>query len=208
MNYDWGKIGIRIREERKEAKLSQSDLCAKLYLNQKSRGTVGKWEKGLLRPSLENMVLMCGIFNCELGYLLCEHDCKTREATDVQAATGLSKDSVKKILSIKDDTSFTLNQILEHHDFIELLRAIHLHVFNAEHGYSIAIDDEVSLAKAFGCNTMELRKYLESSSASAIGSLMMRIINDVEPYWKKINKKAKSRGARKTSGKPKNILNI
>ena len=37
---------------------------------------------------------LCNIFNCEIGYLLCEYDCKTRAATDIVKETGLSEKSI------------------------------------------------------------------------------------------------------------------
>ena len=47
-------------------------------------------------PQFEDMLKMCEVFDCELGYLLGEFDCKTREATDIQAKTGLSEKAIKK----------------------------------------------------------------------------------------------------------------
>ena len=98
MVYDWVKIGNRIKTARKEMKLTQAELADKLSLTSSSRQTIGEWEKGKLRPHLDYMLRMCEIFECELGYLLCEFDCKTRTATDITEATGLSEDAVKKLI--------------------------------------------------------------------------------------------------------------
>ena len=40
---------------------------------------------------------MCDLFGCEIGYLLCDYDCKTRTATDIQKETGLSEAAIARI---------------------------------------------------------------------------------------------------------------
>ena len=79
MWYDYKKIGARIKEERLEAGFkNQSDFAEKLCLSVDSRQTISKWENGHDLPSIDILLDMCGIFQCELGYLLCEYDCKNR----------------------------------------------------------------------------------------------------------------------------------
>lgn len=54
-------------------------------------------------PQFEDMLKMCEVFDCELGYLLGEFNCKTREATDIQAKTDYLK-SYKK--SVKNKSGY------------------------------------------------------------------------------------------------------
>lgn len=96
-------IGRRLREERKSLKLSQDELAEKLYIG--SRQTVARWENGSMLPSMSDLLSMCCLFNCEMGYLLCEHDCKTRAATDIQTETGLSEKAINELL-----TAYTARQ--------------------------------------------------------------------------------------------------
>ena len=91
--YDFKSIGERIRKERKELGMNQDQLASALNIS--SRQTIAKWENGSAIPQLEDMLNMCNLFCCELGYLLCEHDLKTREATDIHNLTGLSKESIE-----------------------------------------------------------------------------------------------------------------
>lgn len=113
--YNLSRIGERIKQERKAAGLSQDELGERLTYK---RQTIAKWEKGESFPELRDMLQMCNLFGCELGYLLCEYDCKTREATDIQEVTGLSELAIKILrafnerVDIKSPMIF-INSLLE-----------------------------------------------------------------------------------------------
>ncbi len=94
---DWTKIGRRISIERKARGFKNLDNFAEEI--SVSRQTLSKWEKGdeKTHPLLDDLFKMCNLFNCELGYLLCEYDCKTRAATDIQAITGLSEAAILQL---------------------------------------------------------------------------------------------------------------
>ncbi len=99
MTYDWGKIGGRIKTERKARGMSMDDLAAELGT---TRQSISKWEKGEGVEITLNMLLsLCNVFDCELGYLLGEFDCKTRAETDVCEKTGLSPKAVKNLLTLR-----------------------------------------------------------------------------------------------------------
>lgn len=97
--YDLNRIGERIRSERTAAGLSLKETAEEVGC---SRQLISKWEKGEGTVFLNEMLKMCNLFNCELGYLLCEYDCKTREATDIQKITGLSEEVINKLKSWAD----------------------------------------------------------------------------------------------------------
>ena len=90
-------IGQRILECRTNLKLSQDDLCAKLQDAQAglSRQTLSKIENGELgRLTLHQMLAMCEIFNCDIGYLLCEYDSRTITAEQIEEYTGLNEQAI------------------------------------------------------------------------------------------------------------------
>jgi transcriptional regulator with XRE-family HTH domain len=93
----WKQIGERIKKERKNAGLSQSSLMESINRPAGMYKEVGKWEKGAVYPSLTDIIAMCNLFNCDIGYLLCEYDCKTWVTTDIHAATGLSEHSIYEL---------------------------------------------------------------------------------------------------------------
>ena len=88
------EIGKRIKAEQKKLKrkidnrpYNQSDLAYEIGCDQK---TVSKWETGETTPDLYYALKLCELFDCELGYLLCEYDQKTRKTADIKELTGLS----------------------------------------------------------------------------------------------------------------------
>ncbi len=187
------KIGERIRKERIEAGYkNQSDFAVALGLKEDSRQSVGSWENGIRFPSLDMFLKMCEIFECEIGYLLCEFDCKTREETDIQKATGLSNKSIRKLFLFRSRNKETnafffnspINSIIEHDSFVELLEAIKKHVwsFNENHYGIDDSSDEIkdTLSNTFNCEPYELRDYIEMSSQSLIEKILMKIVRDIK----------------------------
>jgi len=98
MQYCDKKIATRIKRERELLALSQDSLGALIPAN---RNTIAAWEKEKSVPSLDAMLRMCELFDCELGYLLGEYDCKTREATNIQEVTGLDEEAINRLRSLK-----------------------------------------------------------------------------------------------------------
>ena len=60
-------ISQRIKELRKEYKLSQIELAEKCMVKQ---SCVSKWERGATLPDLDLLVLLCEIFSVSADYLL------------------------------------------------------------------------------------------------------------------------------------------
>lgn len=102
--YSKNEIGKRIRSERKVAGFkSAASFGDKLNIG---RSQVEQIEQGKRLPELETLVRMAEIFNCEIGYLLCEtgYECKTRTKTDIQKETGLSERAVERLLDLQKAT--------------------------------------------------------------------------------------------------------
>ena len=91
------EIGERIRTERKKLDLTQDGFAEKIDIG--SRQTIAQWENGVALPPLSKLLCMCDLFGCEIGYLLCDYDCKTRTATDIQKETGLSEAAIKELIT-------------------------------------------------------------------------------------------------------------
>ena len=94
-------IGERIRYERKTLGLSQERFAEEL---DRERALIGRWERGERLPSLEDLINMCELFQCEVGYLLCEegYENKTRTVTDICKSTGLSEEAVKLLIEDRE----------------------------------------------------------------------------------------------------------
>ena len=165
--------------------MTQSHMAARRTNVYESRLTVATLKKVKSLPCLDYLMKLCDIFDCELGYLLCEYDCKKRDTADVQNITGLSEDAIEK-LSVINKTEIreiliTLIKIIEHRDFIDLLQAIHNHIwnFNRNQFRFNEIDDE-NIARAMNCRTSEIKKYMEASSKSLIEYDIMKIIDSIK----------------------------
>lgn len=91
-------IGQRIKTERSNLHISQQSLADALNIS--ARQTIAKWEKGIILPQLEDLLNMCNIFHCEIGYLLGEYNCRTRVATDISKETGLTEKSILSLQNI------------------------------------------------------------------------------------------------------------
>ena len=110
------QIGKRIESERKriqgksKKKYSQQDLADAVsdMLNTKpdckgiGQNTVSNWEKGITLPPLPKLIALSEIFECDIGYLLCDYDEPTRNLADVVEQTGLSGEAVKRLKQIHD----------------------------------------------------------------------------------------------------------
>lgn len=124
MEYNYKKIGERIRLERKNLKMNQTELCSNIGVG---RNSLVDFENGIKIPALDTLLVMCKLFNCDIGYLLCEYDCKYHRNADIQEETGLSE---KSILNIKrqqssknlfNERTNTLNKFLEDDNISSLI---------------------------------------------------------------------------------------
>ena len=61
------KFGGNLKELRKIKNLSQEDLAERVGV---SRQSVSKWETGEAYPEMNNILMLCKIFNCKINDLL------------------------------------------------------------------------------------------------------------------------------------------
>lgn len=98
------EIGRRIREERKRTKnpdflngrcYSQELFAEKLHISKQAYNNL---ENGVGEPKLEYLYRIKELCGCDIGYLVGEYDCRTKEATDINQVTGLSEESINVLL--------------------------------------------------------------------------------------------------------------
>ena len=106
MKYEMRLVGERIRNTRNQKGYSQDDLLD--ALSQKDvklgRNTLSDIENGVMKKlRLDVLCALCELFDCEMGYLLCEYDeAKTRDMSFICEMTGLTEDSVVRLEELKD----------------------------------------------------------------------------------------------------------
>lgn len=62
---------IRLKELRDEKNISQLQLASAIDTNQ---STIGRWEKGLISPSIEYVEKLSNYFGCSIDYLVGRSD--------------------------------------------------------------------------------------------------------------------------------------
>jgi len=153
-------IGARIKEERKRANITQSELAhliADLIKPEDpdakdiGQSVISNWEKGVALPTLNKIVCLSHIFQCDVGYLLGDYDERTRDHADACAITGLSQTVVDLLIRLKNSQSTyapfrlkVINLLLESEIFwnniIEHLQSAYLFLKN----YNNAPDEEIT----------------------------------------------------------------
>lgn len=88
-------VGSKIKTLRSEKGWTQETLSEKMHY---SRQTVGKWERGILSSlTLDNVIDLCNLFDCDIGYLLGEYDTKRHVAADIHKETGLEESAIEAL---------------------------------------------------------------------------------------------------------------
>lgn len=110
MRYNFAKIGEVIKRERKAAGFSShAMLCEHLraeYGYSIKRETLGKIENGeTSHYDCELLYILCEIFNCEMGYLLGEYDCKSGRNTDIEKEIGINEAAINTLSSMYYENS-------------------------------------------------------------------------------------------------------
>lgn len=105
LRYNIKAIGNRLKKERKLAGFKSMDALSDYIREHNYRGikrqTIAKWEKGEEMPPLDVLCTLCVPFQCDLGYLLCEYDYKTRLNADIAEVTGLSEAAINNLKKFK-----------------------------------------------------------------------------------------------------------
>lgn len=127
MKYNFAEAGERVRKLRKGAKLSQAAFLEKLSERgvDIARNRLSGLENGVQKSfSLEILLAAADIFGCDVGFLLCEYDERTKDVHDIVAFTGLSEKAIDMIRDCNDSFKCTLNSLLESFNFWALIGAI------------------------------------------------------------------------------------
>ena len=138
------EIGARIHDERRAQKLSQEDLICLLQFKNAGigRNSLSNIENGveesIARLSLSTLIALSEIFDCDLGYLLCEYNERRRIAAEICVATGLSEAAGLRLLELKNELPAAsimecipqkqiLSKILSDTDFWRIIKNLQLY---------------------------------------------------------------------------------
>lgn len=91
------EIGKRIHTLRIAKGLKQAEFLRALYMSDTSLKSLRSWEKGEIVPELDTLTRMAAVFECDIGYLLCDYDEINRDVADICSATGFTASAAKTI---------------------------------------------------------------------------------------------------------------
>lgn len=121
------RIGNKIKELRKEAGWTQEILAHEMNLSENSRSTIRNWEKGERLPTTDQLIQLCGLFHCDIGFLFGDYEQRYRSLADISEITGLSESAIRRILALRNGAPYLLsilNQIIEAAEFLPFLAEI------------------------------------------------------------------------------------
>ena len=115
MKNKWEKTGKRIKDARKEFMKEKAEYnTQELFINMVglkneegkrkgnniNRETYSNWESGYRLPPTEMMLRLCEVFDCDITYLLGEHDEKHRKTHDLREEFqgALSEEAIDNII--------------------------------------------------------------------------------------------------------------
>lgn len=90
-----GLLKKRLKERRKAAGLTQQQLANRMGVHLK---TEQNWEQGIVSPTLETLLQLCDVLDCDMDYLIGRIDQRTHEIQDIHDLTGLSPIAVEKLI--------------------------------------------------------------------------------------------------------------
>ncbi len=192
MNYNFIEIGKRIIDERAAHGWSQDELIEKLSHKDVhiGRNTLSKIENGSQKACNFNLGLLAALselFECEIGYLLCEKEykCKTRCDTDIYNKTGLNEESIQTLreiqLSDKNENSIT---IFPKNLYNKMINNEKMTPEESEEFEKIFLNSSEENIKPYPSNRpklMDLLNFMLSNSLD-MESLLMAFRNLVNPF--------------------------
>ena len=93
-------IGKRINYLRKKEKITQLDLANKLFVTDK---TISSWESGRTEPSLEMLIKLSEILDCNVGYLIYGDNPKTDIETEIKIR--ITKTEYEELISFMQNNA-------------------------------------------------------------------------------------------------------
>lgn len=93
-------IGKRLSSLRKEKNITQLELANKLYVTDK---TISSWESDRTEPSLEMLVKLSEILECNVGYLIYGDNPKNDIETEIKIK--ITKSEYEKMLNLMEDNA-------------------------------------------------------------------------------------------------------
>lgn len=105
MYYDrLSQIGERIKMLRTQKGWTQTrlgnELGELLYGDKVKQSMISSWEKGDTLPTLKNLLAISQLFDCDIGYILCDYDDRRKDTSNLSKVTGLSPGTIEQLSTL------------------------------------------------------------------------------------------------------------
>lgn len=98
------QIGERIKMLRTQKGWTQTRLGNELgelfYGDKVKQSMISSWEKGDTLPTLKNLLALSQLFDCDIGYLLCDYDDLRKDTSNLREVTGLSSETIEQLSTL------------------------------------------------------------------------------------------------------------
>lgn len=154
----------------KELRITQEELADRLGVSLK---TVMNWEQGQAIPSVETLMDLAEIYDCDLDYLTGRLDQKTHDLQFIHDQTGLSEKAIEKLQSFMTEPDWDQME----RDFIESApeipeEKIHESIQRQRESYQTSVARDYSEI---------LSLILEDTNAEYLLSLIVRRVKGYQP---------------------------
>lgn len=128
------RIGARIKMVRSQKGWTQGKLGTELgellYTDGVKQSVISSWENGDSLPTLKNLIALSHLFDCDIGYILCDYDDRRKDTSNLSKVTGLSPETIEQLSALVqvdkeqldrcgDDTSAgSYYEAVKHHLFM------------------------------------------------------------------------------------------
>ena len=181
MNLYTDNLKKGLKRARERAGLTQDELAGKMGVSTK---TIRNWEqkvKANTLPTMENLLKLADLYDCDLDYLTGRIECKTHDLQFIHDQTGLTEEAIIKIKELSAEQLTALNQLIEHQDFKKAISQTAAlsdkEAINADLGAMIIHHFKSGLADK---KTVPVQgNMIEKSMLFTLSNLLTRIICDI-----------------------------
>ena len=130
------QVLMRSPHNRKKRRLTQEDLAQAITEKTGvsiSRTSIAKWISGTRRPSIQDILILCDLFDCSFEYL-CGWKTKKRDYEVAERYTGLSQEAVRYLHNLPEEYLLVLDELLsDDSGFSQLLDSLLTAIVSQNH---------------------------------------------------------------------------
>lgn len=178
--YTKDNIGRRIKDRRKELKMTQTELADKInggvMGDTAPHSQISQWEQGKKIPETDALIRLCNALECDIDYLLGAIETPRKATHDVAKQTGLKIKAVDWLLKNKVENPHLVSALNEFFEYDGIADDFFTAVFDyaLSHFSKVIVSDEVR-KKRKEMNAQESNRILKFSVQECFSGILDRI---------------------------------